>query len=218
MKPLNRYFDHTNLKPTASEADIIKLCGEAKKYDFYAVCVHGCHVPLAVKELEGTDIKVVTVAGFPLGMNSTETKKTEIENVCRQGADEVDMVINIAALKEGRYDYVKGEITEAIAAASPHKAIIKAILETCLLTDEEIQAACHLAIEAGAAYVKTSTGFSTGGATPHAMALIKKTVGDKILIKASGGIRDVLATKEMLRLGAHRIGASASVAIMEALK
>lgn len=218
MKPLNRYFDHTNLKPTASEADIIKLCSEAKKYDFYAVCVHGCYVPLAVKELEGTGIKVATVAGFPLGMNSTETKKTEIENACRQGADEVDMVINIAALKEGRYDYVKGEITEAIAAASPHKAIIKAILETCLLTDEEIQAACHLAIEAGAAYVKTSTGFSTGGATPHAMALIKKTVGDKILIKASGGIRDVLATKEMLRLGAHRIGASASVAIMEALK
>lgn len=218
MKPLNRYFDHTNLKPTASEADIIKLCGEAKKYDFYAVCVHGCYVPLAVKELEGTDIKVAAVAGFPLGMNSTETKKAEIENVCRQGADEVDMVINIAALKEGRYDYVKGEISQAIAAAAPHKAIIKAILETCLLTDEEIKAACHLAIEAGAAYVKTSTGFSTGGATSHAMALIKKTVGDKILIKASGGIRDVLATKEMLRLGAHRIGASASVAIMEALK
>ena len=119
MKPLNRYFDHTNLKPTASEADIIKLCGEAKKYDFYAVCVHGCYVPLAVKELEGTDIKVAAVAGFPLGMNSTETKKAEIENVCRQGADEVDMVINIAALKEGRYDYVKGEISQAIASESP---------------------------------------------------------------------------------------------------
>lgn len=218
MKPLNRYFDHTNLKPTASEADIIKLCGEAKKYDFYAVCIHGYYVPLAVKELQGTDIKVAAVAGFPLGMNSLETKKAEIESLCRQGADEVDMVINIAALKEGRYDYVKGEIAEAVAATAPHKAIIKAILETCLLTDEEIKTACHLAIEAGAAYVKTSTGFSTGGATPHAMALIKKTVGDKILIKASGGIRDVLATKEMLRLGAHRIGASASVAIMEALK
>lgn len=218
MKPLNRYFDHTNLKPTASEADIIKLCGEAKKYDFYAVCIHGYYVPLAVKELQGTDIKVAAVAGFPLGMNSLETKKAEIESLCKQGADEVDMVINIAALKEGRYDYVKGEITEAVAATAPHKAIIKAILETCLLTDEEIKTACHLAIEAGAAYVKTSTGFSTGGATPHAMALIKKTVGDKILIKASGGIRDVLATKEMLRLGAHRIGASASVAIMEALK
>lgn len=218
MKPLNRYFDHTNLKPTASEADIIKLCGEAKKYDFYAVCIHGYYVPLAVKELQGTDIKVAAVAGFPLGMNSLETKKAEIESLCKQGADEVDMVINIAALKEGRYDYVKGEIAEAVAATAPHKAIIKAILETCLLTDEEIKTACHLAIEAGAAYVKTSTGFSTGGATPHAMALIKKTVGDKILIKASGGIRDVLATKEMLRLGAHRIGASASVAIMEALK
>ncbi len=218
MKPLNKYFDHTNLKPTASEADIIKLCEEAKKYEFYAVCVHGCYVPLAARELEGTDIKVVTVAGFPLGMNSTAAKKAETLLACENGANEVDMVINIAALKEGRYDYVKNEILEVINAASPHKVIIKTILETCLLTDEEIKAACQLAIEAGAAYVKTSTGFSESGATPHTMALIKETVGDKILIKASGGIRDVLATKEMLRLGAQRIGASASVAIMEALK
>lgn len=218
MKPLNKYFDHTNLKPTASEADIVKLCEEAKKYEFYAVCVHGCYVPLAARELEGTDIKVVTVAGFPLGMNSTAAKKAETVLACENGANEVDMVINIAALKEGRYDYVKNEILEIINAASPHKVIIKTILETCLLTDEEIKTACQLAIEAGAAYVKTSTGFGESGATPHAMALIKETVGDKILIKASGGIRDVLATKEMLRLGAQRIGASASVAIMEALK
>lgn len=218
MKPLNKYFDHTNLKPAASQADIIKLCEEAKKYDFYGVCVHGCHVPLAVKELAGTGIKVVTVAGFPFGTNATETKKDEAEWLCENGAKEIDMVINIGALKEGRDDYVRREIAELAKIAGSRKAIIKAILETCLLTDDEIVRACKLAIHAGAAYVKTSTGFSTGGATPHCVALIKDTVGDKILIKASGGIRDILTTREMLRLGASRIGASASTAIMDALQ
>lgn len=218
MKPLNKYFDHTNLKPTATTEDIIKLCDEAKKYEFYAVCVHGCYVPLAAKELEGTDIKIASVIGFPLGMAATDVKKYETLNACESGANEIDMVINIGALKEGRYDYVKDEIIEIVDTAAVHKAIVKAILETCLLTDEEIVKACQLAIEAGAAYVKTSTGFSKEGATPHSVALIKETVGDKILIKASGGIRDVLVTKEMLRLGAHRIGASASVVIMEAMK
>lgn len=218
MKPLNKYFDHTNLKPVASQADIIKLCDEAKKYDFYGVCIHGSHVPLAAKELAGTDIKVVTVAGFPFGANSMETKKDETEWVCRNGAKEVDMVINIGALKEGRNDYVEREIAELSKIAGSHKAIIKTILETCLLTDEEIVRACNLAINAGAAYVKTSTGFSAGGATPHCVALIKETVGDKILIKASGGIRDILTTREMLRLGANRIGASASTAIMDSLQ
>ncbi len=218
MKPLNKYFDHTNLNPMASEADIRKLCDEAKKYEFYAVCVHSCYVPLAVKELESTDIKVASVVGFPLGMNAAEIKKQETAWACKQGAKEIDMVINIGALKEGRHDYVKQEIMEVAEAAAAHKAIVKTILETCLLTDEEIAAACQLAIDAGAAFVKTSTGFSKHGATPHAMSLIKETVGDKILIKASGGIRDVLATKEMLRLGAHRIGCSASAAIMDALK
>ncbi|MCB6992223.1 deoxyribose-phosphate aldolase [bacterium 210820-DFI.6.37] len=218
MKPLNKYFDHTNLKPTASEADIIRLCQEAKKYDFYAVCVHGSYVPLAVKELEGTDIKVAAVVGFPLGMAASGAKKYETVLACDHGADEIDMVINIGALKEGRYDYVREEIKEIVMAAGFHKAIVKVILETCLLTDDEIVKGCQLAIEAGASYVKTSTGFSSAGATPRIVALMKETVGDQILIKASGGIRDVLATKEMLRLGANRIGASASVAIMEALK
>lgn len=218
MKPLNKYFDHTNLKPTASESDIIRLCQEAKKYDFYAVCVHGSYVPLAVKELEGTDIKIAAVVGFPLGMAASEAKKYETVLACDNGADEIDMVINIGALKEGRYDYVKREIAQIVNAAGLHKSIVKVILETCLLTDEEIIKGCQLAIEAGAAYVKTSTGFSKAGASPRIVALMKETVGDQILIKASGGIRDVLATKEMLRLGANRIGASASVAIMEALK
>ncbi len=218
MKPLNQYIDHTNLNPVAVTKDIKRLCDEAKKYEFYSVCVHGCYVPLASKELEDTSIKIAAVAGFPLGMNSAQTKKEEAQWLAANGADEIDMVMNIGALKEGRCDYVKNEIMEVVSAAGMYKSIVKVILETCLLTDEEIVTACHLAIEAGAAFVKTSTGFSTAGASPQAVSLMKDTVGDKILIKASGGIRDVLTAKEMLRLGASRIGASASVAIMEALK
>lgn len=218
MKPLNKYFDHTDLNPAAATADIVKLCGEARKYDFYAVCVHGCYVSLAAKELAGTDVKVASVAGFPLGMQSTEAKKQDAICSCKDGAREIDMVINIGALKEGRLDYVKNEMVEIVRAAGHNRSIVKVILETCLLSDEEIINACHLALEAGAAFVKTSTGFSKGGATPHAVSLIKETVGDKILIKASGGIRDILMTKEMLRLGADRIGASASVVIMDAAK
>ena len=218
MKPVNKYFDHTNLNPAASTADIRKLCEEAKKYEFYGVCVHGCYVPLAAEELKDTDIKVITVVGFPLGMTSPQMKRAEADWAGAYGADEIDMVINIGALKEGRYDYVKDEISQVIAAASAHKNIVKTILETCLLTDEEILTACRLAIEAGAAYVKTSTGFSTSGAAPHDVALIKEAVGDQILIKASGGIRDVLTAKEMLRLGAYRLGSSSSVSIMEAWK
>ena len=218
MKPLNKYFDHTNLNPAATQADIIKLCQEAKKYDFYAVCVNGSYVSLASSQLAGTDVKIVAVVGFPLGASASEVKVYETTIACKNGADEIDMVLIIGALKEGRYDYVREEILSVCQAAGLYKAIVKVILETCLLTDEEIKTACQLAIEAGAAYVKTSTGFSKGGAAPHTVALMKKTVGDQILIKASGGIRDVLATKEMLRLGADRIGASASVAIMEAAK
>lgn len=218
MKPLNKYFDHTNLKPDAPHTDILRLCEEAKKYDFYGVCVHSCYVPLAAKELAGTGIKVVTVAGFPLGMNSSQTKKYEAEWACENGAQEIDMVINIGALKEGLYDYVRQEILEVVKTTGRHKGIVKTILETCELKDEEIVKACHLAIEAGAAYIKTSTGFGKAGATPHTVSLIKETVGDKAQIKASGGIRDILTAREMLRLGASRIGCSASAAIMESLK
>ena len=218
MKPLNKYFDHTNLKQNASQADIRKLCAEAKEYDFYGVCVHGCYVPLAAKELAETGIKVVTVAGFPLGSNAPQVKSYEAEWACENGANEVDMVINIGALKEARYDYVKQEISEVVKAAGRYKAIVKTILETCELKDEEIVKACRIAIDAGAPYIKTSTGFSKSGATPHAVALIKETVGDKAQIKASGGIRDILTAREMLRLGASRIGCSTSVAIMDSLK
>ncbi len=218
MKPLNKYFDHTNLKQNASQADIRKLCAEAQEYDFYGVCVHGCYVPLAAKELAETGIKVVTVAGFPLGSNAPQVKSYETEWACENGANEVDMVINIGALKEARYDYVKQEISEVVKAAGRYKAIVKTILETCVLTDEEIVKACRIAIDAGAPYIKTSTGFSKSGATPHAVALIKETVGDKAQIKASGGIRDILTAREMLRLGASRIGCSTSAAIMDSLK
>lgn len=218
MKPFSKYFDHTNLKSTASQADILRLCGEAKKYDFYGVCVHSSYVPLAARELAGTGIKVVTVAGFPLGMSSSQVKKYEAEWACENGAQEIDMVINIGALKEGRCDYVKQEILEVVKVAGRHKAIVKTILETCELKEEEMITACQLAIEAGAVYIKTSTGFGKAGATPHAVSLIKETVGDKAQIKASGGIRDILTVREMLRLGASRIGCSASAAIMESLK
>ncbi|QAT43320.1 deoxyribose-phosphate aldolase [Aminipila luticellarii] len=215
VKNLNKYFDHTLLRPEASSADIKQLCTEAKEYDFYSVCVNSCYVPLAASELKGTDVKVAAVVGFPLGAMSTEAKAFETDWACEAGADEVDMVINVGALKEGRYEYVRDEICTVEAMAYEHDAIVKVILETCLLTDEEIVKACELAVEAGAEFVKTSTGFSTGGTTEHHVALMKKTVGEEAKVKASGGIRDLQNTLKMIEAGADRIGASASVAIMQ---
>jgi len=219
MKNLNRYFDHTVLKPEATEADVIKLCNEAKEYGFYAVCVNSCYVPLAAELLEGTDVKIASVIGFPLGACSMDVKAFETEWACSEGAEEIDMVIHVGALKEGRYDYVRQDIATVVAVAEEHDAIVKVILETCLLTDEEIVKACELSREAGAAFVKTSTGFSKEGATAHHVALMKKTVGRDLQVKASGGIRDLAKTMEMIEAGADRIGASASVEIMkESLK
>lgn len=219
MENLNRYFDHTVLKPEATEADVTKLCSEAKEYDFYAVCVNSCYVPLAAKLLEGTEVQVAAVVGFPLGACCTDAKAYETEWACREGASEIDMVIHVGALKEKRYDYVKEDISAVVAAAMEFDAIVKVILETCLLTDEEIVKACELSREAGAAFIKTSTGFSKDGATVHHVALMKKTVGDDLQVKASGGIRDLAKTLEMIEAGADRIGASASVEIFkESLK
>ncbi|HML36655.1 MAG TPA: deoxyribose-phosphate aldolase [Bacillota bacterium] len=215
MKNLNQYFDHTILKPEATEADIAKLCGEAREYEFYAVCVNSCYVPLAVELLEGTDVKVASVVGFPLGACSTEVKAFETEYACSEGADEIDMVIHVGAMKEKRYDYVREDIATVVAVALEHDAIVKVILETCLLTDEEIIKACELSMEAGAAFVKTSTGFSKEGATAHHVALMKQTVGKDLRVKASGGIRDLPKTLEMIEAGADRIGASASVEIFK---
>lgn len=213
MEKLNRYFDHTVLKPEATEADVTKLCKEAKEYDFFAVCVNSCYVPLAKKLLDGTAVQVAAVVGFPLGACCTEAKVFETEWACREGAKEIDMVIHVGALKEKRFEYIKEDISEVVSAAMEFDAIVKVILETCLLTDEEIVKACELAKEAGAAFVKTSTGFSKDGATAHHVALMKKTVGDELQVKASGGIRDLAKTLAMIEAGADRIGASASVEI-----
>ncbi len=215
MKKLNQYFDHTILKPEATEADVIKLCNEAKEYGFYAVCVNSCYVPLAYELLEGTDVQIASVIGFPLGACSIDVKAFETEWACSEGAQEIDMVIHVGALKEKRYDYVREDIATVVAVAIEHDAIVKVILETCLLTDEEIVKACELAREAGAAFVKTSTGFSKAGAAAHHVALMKQTVGDDLQVKASGGIRDLKKTMEMIEAGADRIGASASVEIFK---
>lgn len=215
MKPLNKYFDHTMLKAEATATQIKELCREAREYDFYSVCVNTCHVPLAVSELMGTDVKVAAVVGFPLGAMSTEAKAYETDWACENGADEIDMVINLGALKEGRLEYVADDISAVCAFASEYDAKVKVILETCLITEEEIVTACKIAEKSGADFVKTSTGFSTGGATAKHVALMKKTVGDRMMIKASGGIRDYNTAKEMIDAGADRLGASASVAIMK---
>lgn len=225
MMKLNKYIDHTLLKPEASEEQILKLCDEALEYDFYSVCVNSCHVPLAVEKLSGSDVRVAAVAGFPLGAMSTSSKVFEAREAVEAGASEIDMVINVGALKEGRYEYVLHEITAmadvchgyplAYGDAAGGDAVLKVIIETCLLTDEEIVKACELAVQAGADFVKTSTGFSTGGATAEAVALIRETVGDKAKIKASGGIRTLADAKKFIELGADRLGCSAGVAIMK---
>ena len=212
---LNKYFDHTILKADATEADIERLCREAKTHSFCAVCVNSCYVPLAASLLTGTDVKIAAVVGFPLGAVSTEVKAYETTWASASGATEIDMVIHIGALKEGRYDYVQDDIAAVVTSAMEHGSIVKVILETCLLTDEEIVKACQLSMEAGAAFVKTSTGFSSGGATAHHVSLMRKTVGDKMQVKASGGIRDLNKTLEMIEAGADRIGASASVQILQ---
>ena len=214
-KPLNKYFDHTLLKPEATAAQIDQLCDEAKVYDFYSVCVNPCYVGRCTDNLKATDVKVAAVVGFPLGACTTATKAFETEEACKDGAAEIDMVLNVGAFKDGRYDDVRDDIREVVNAAAQYGAIVKVILETCLLTPPEIEEACRLAKDAGAHFVKTSTGFNSGGATAAAVALMKQTVGDALEVKASGGIRDYETAMAMIEAGADRIGASASVKIME---
>lgn len=214
-KPLNKYFDHTLLKPEATRAQIETLCQEALKYDFYAVCVNSCYVGLCSDLLRGSDVKVAAVVGFPLGACTTASKVFETEEACKDGAREIDMVLNVGAFKDGRYDYIRDDISEVVQAAQNYGAIIKVILETCLLSSEEIAEACKLSKEGGAHFVKTSTGFNSGGAKAEDVALIKKTVGSDMQVKASGGIRDYDTVVAMIEAGADRIGASASVAVME---
>ena len=194
------------LKQDATPEQIIALCEEAKQFDFMSVCVNPAYVPLAAKCLEGSDVKVCTVIGFPLGMNLTRTKVEEAELAIKEGADEIDMVINVGMLKAGHDQFVEEEIRELKAVAG--QKVLKVIIETCLLTDEEKVRACIASKNAGADFVKTSTGFSTGGATVHDVALMRKTVGPHMGVKASGGVRTKEDLLAMVKAGATRIGTS----------
>jgi len=209
-------IDHTILKADATRADVLKVCREARQYGFASVCVNPFWVPLVRSELAGTQVKVCTVVGFPLGATSTESKASEAAIAVRNGAQEVDMVINVGALKSGEHDAVKADIAAVVKASHSGGAIVKVILETSLLDDTEKAIACVLAKEAGADFVKTSTGFSTAGATAHDIALMRQAVGPELGVKASGGIRSLQDLNTMTAAGATRIGASASVKIVEA--
>jgi deoxyribose-phosphate aldolase len=208
-------IDHTLLRADATSADIRKICCEARQYGFASVCVNPYWVPLAAAELSGSPVKVCTVIGFPLGANSTSTKVAETETAVKQGATEIDMVINVGEVKGGNYDAVRQDIEAVASAAHKGGAILKVILETALLDDNQKIVASTLSKVAGAEFVKTSTGFSTGGATVHDVALMRQVVGEEMGVKASGGIRTLEDLKNMAAAGATRIGASASVKIME---
>lgn len=216
-KDLARMIDHTILKADATEMEVEKLCTEALEYNFASVCINPSMVEKAANMLKGSDVKVCTVIGFPLGATTTEVKAFETEDVIKKGATEVDMVINIGKLKEGNIEYVKKDI-EAVVNAAKGKALTKVIIETCLLTDEEKVTACKLSKEAGVDFVKTSTGFSTGGATASDIKLMRETVGPDLGVKASGGVRSLEDAMAMIENGATRIGASASIAICEGTK
>ncbi|MBU4032328.1 MAG: deoxyribose-phosphate aldolase [Candidatus Thermoplasmatota archaeon] len=206
-------IDHTLLKADAKRGDIEKLCSEAMEYGFASVCVNPSWVPVCRKHLEGSKVKVCTVIGFPLGSTSSESKTAEAKIAVRQGADELDMVMNVGRLLDGDDDYVRKDIEAVVKAAQ--RRIVKVIIEICYLDNNQIIKACQLSKEAGADFVKTSTGFGTGGATVEAIALMRETVGTGTGVKASGGIRNREDAIKMLAAGASRIGASAGIAIVE---
>jgi len=219
-KELARYIDHTQLKPVASYEDIEKLCNEAKKYGFYSVCINSCYVKYAAEKLAGSDVKVATTVGFPLGAASSESKACEAAEAVRAGAGEIDMVMNVGLLKSGDYFGVREDIEVVVEAArqTDSEAKVKVILETCYLNDGEKVTACELARDTGADFVKTSTGFGPGGATVGDVKLMKKLVGDTMGVKAAGGIRDLKTALAMIEAGATRLGASAGVAILSELQ
>lgn len=206
-------IDHTILKPEATEAAVQKIIDEAKEYNFFSVCINPCWVAFASEQLADTDVAVCTVIGFPLGANTPEVKAYEAADAIKNGANEVDMVINIGALKSQQYDYVRQDI-QGVVDAAKGKALVKVIIETALLTDEEKIKACELAKEAGADFVKTSTGFSTGGAKVADIRLMRETVGPDMGVKASGGVHNAEEALAMIEAGATRIGASTGVAIV----
>ena len=213
-KTIAAMIDHTLLKPEATPAQIEKLCAEAAEYHFASVCVNPVYIPLAARLLKGTGVKVCCVVGFPLGAIAPEQKAAEAASCAAMGAEELDMVIHVGAAKAGDWALVQRDIEGVVKAAAGHT--VKVIIETCLLTDEEKVKACEAAKAVGAHFVKTSTGFSTGGATTHDIALMRKTVGPEMGVKASGGIRDYETAMAMIEAGANRIGASAGIAIVAA--
>lgn len=212
-RDLARHIDHTLLKADARASDIEKLCAEARQHAFWSVCVNGSRVTQAAALLEDSGVKVAAVVGFPLGAMDSDAKRFETEGVIDLGAQEIDLVLNIARLKDGDDRYVLREIRDVVEAAQG--ALVKVIFETCLLTREEKLRACSLSVEAGARFVKTSTGFSTGGATIEDIRLMREAVGPKIGVKASGGIRDTATALAMIAAGATRLGTSAGVAIVD---
>jgi deoxyribose-phosphate aldolase len=214
-KDLARYIDHTLLKADATAKDIQKLCHEARTHGFYAVCVNGSRVELARSLVEDTDIKVASVVGFPLGAMETDVKRFETEAAVDSGAHEIDVVINIARLKEGDHKFILRELRDVVEAADERP--VKVIIETCLLTREEKLAACNLIVESGAHFVKTSTGFGAAGASVEDVKLLREAVGPNFGVKASGGIRDTATALAMIEAGATRLGTSSSVAIVQGL-
>jgi deoxyribose-phosphate aldolase len=218
VREIAALIDHTLLKPQATAADIRRLCQQARQYGFAAVCVNPYWVPLAAGELAGSPVHVATVAGFPLGANTTAIKVAETEAAIAAGAREVDMVLNIGELCVGNLKALAVDIAGVVTTAHARGAIVKVILETCLLTDEQKIAACDISKKAGADFVKTSTGFSTHGATVHDVSLMRKVVGPDVGVKASGGIRTLEDLEAMRAAGANRIGTSSGVQIVEALR
>lgn len=212
LKEFASLFDHTNLKPDATKLEIEKLCREALHYNFGAVCINPSNIQLAKRMLNGSDVKICTVIGFPLGATTSETKAFETKQAVDYGATEIDMVLNIGVMKNGDAHEVQDDIKSVVDASDGN--LVKVILETCFLEDDEVMKACELSMKAGADFVKTSTGFGTEGATLHHVRLMRKTVGDKMGVKASGGIRNFKTARQMIEAGANRIGASASIAIL----
>lgn len=213
---INKYIDHTVLKATSQKKEIKKLCEEAIEYGFYSVCVNGCNVSFAYDLVKETGVKVAAVVGFPLGAMSMEAKIFEAERAVEEGASEIDMVINIGALKDKDYAYVEKEIAE-IKKTIGNK-VLKVIIETCYLTEEEKIKACELSVNAKADFVKTSTGFGTGGATFEDVALMKKVVGNKAQIKASGGVKDLATAQKYIEMGVTRLGTSSGIEIIKGLE
>lgn len=211
-KEIAAMIDHTILHAYATDEQIVKLCAEAKEYGFASVCVNPCHVARAAALLKGTPVKVATVVGFPLGANTTETKAFETKDAIAKGAGEIDMVLDVGAMKSKRYADVEDQIHAVVLAANG--VLVKVIIETCYLTDEEKVIACKAAADAGADYVKTSTGFGTGGATVKDVALMKQTIPANMKVKASGGVHNYTEAMAMIDAGASRIGASAGIAIV----